>query len=227
MNKKKVSLLILFVLLAFIGTGQFGFGGCQCPTIPILTYEYKIPYFTANNFTANNIDLTNLNDVDRIALFCYVEVEYYDAQGNALVGSTERRYLAELIRGETVFGEEVNMPPSLDAVNNFKLDAMQLNIPSNAVKAKVKFHVGAHYLLNDLTSDHYDDDDGIEAYARNFSLGFNKLTGWTKIEEDTEDVHYFEAEIMQGETLHGKFIGGHQFDTDQGYVTFSAEVALK
>jgi len=32
---------------------------------------------------------------------------------------------------------------------------------------------------------------------------------------------------MSDGTLHGKFIGGDQFDSDQGYVTFSAEVALK
>ncbi|MCX7794979.1 MAG: hypothetical protein N2380_00430 [bacterium] len=221
MSKKKLSLLLLLVLLGFIVMGQFG--GCQCPLIPFLTYEYKIPYFTANN-----IDLTNLNNVDRIALFCFVEVEYYDAQNNLISNKTERKDLAKLIRGSTVFGDPVIMPPSPDAVNNFKPDTMQLNIPSNAVKAKVKFHVGAHYLLNDLNPPSYqDDDDGIEAYAKNFYLGFNKITGWTKIEEDTAGVHHSVSEVMSDGTLHGKFIGGHEYDIDQGFVTFSAEVALK
>jgi hypothetical protein len=32
---------------------------------------------------------------------------------------------------------------------------------------------------------------------------------------------------MSDGTLHGKFIGGHEEEIDQGYVTFSAEVALK
>jgi hypothetical protein len=40
-------------------------------------------------------------------------------------------------------------------------------------------------------------------------------------------VHTAIAEIMNDGTLHGKFIGGHEFDIDQGYVTFFAEVALK
>lgn len=220
MLRRKLSLLILLVLLGFMATGQFG--GCQCPTIPILAYEYKIPYFTANN-----IDLTNLNNVDRVALFCYVEVEYYDVQNNVINNSTERKDLAKLIRGDTVFGEPVEQFPSSDAINNFKKDTMQLNIPSNAVKAKVKFHVGAHYLLNDLTTDHWDNDDGIEAYAKNFYLGLNKVTGWTKIEEDTEGVHEVTSEIMSDGTLHGKFIGGDTPEIDQGFVTFAAEVALK
>jgi hypothetical protein len=60
-----------------------------------------------------------------------------------------------------------------------------------------------------------------------FSFGINQVTGWTKIQEDTEGVHTAIAEIMSDGTLYGKFIGGHEFDIDQGYVTFSAEVALK
>ena len=219
MIRKKLSVMLLFVLLAFIGTGQFGLGGCQCPLIPVLTYEYKVPYCTANN-----IVITNPLEVDRIALFCYVEVEYYDAQNNLIENSTQRKDLVKIIRG---FGEEANIPPSPDAINNYKKDAMSLNIPSNAVKAKVKFHVGAHYLLNDLTTDHWDDDDGIEAYAKNFFLGINQVTGWTKTEEDTEGVYTAIAELMTDGTLHGKFIGGHQYDIDQGYVAFSAEVSLR
>lgn len=217
---RKRFLLVLLVFLAFTAMGQFG--GCQCPVIPMLSYEYKIPYFTANN-----IDLTNPNNVDRIALFCFVEVEYYDSQNNLLQANTERKYLAELIRGDTVFGGEVASPPNPNAVNNFMSDFMSLNIPSNAVKAKIKFHVGAHYLLNDLAEGPNDDDDGIEAYAKNFYLGFNKITGWEKEEEDTDGVHTAIAEIMTDETLHGKFIGGHEYDIDQGYVTFSAEVPLR
>ncbi len=187
----------------------------------MLSFEYKIPYFTANN-----IDLTNLNNVDRIALFCFVEVEYYDSQNNLLQNNTERRYLARLVKnipGEQVFEQY----PNPAAISNFIKDAMQLNIPSNAVKAKIKFHVGAYYLLNDLTNDHWDDDDGIEAYARDFYLGFNKITGWIKAEEDNEGVHTAIAEIMSDGTLHGKFIGGDEYDIDQGYVTFSAEVPLR
>ncbi len=216
---RKRLLLILLVFLAFTAMGQFG--GCQCPVIPMLSFEYEIPYFTANN-----IDLTNLNNVDRIALFCFVEVEYYDSQNNLLQNNTERRYLARLVKnipGEQVFEQY----PNPAAISNFIKDAMQLNIPSNAVKAKIKFHVGAHYLLNDLTNDHWDDDDGIEAYARDFYLGFNKITGWIKAEEDNEGVHTAIAEIMSDGTLHGKFIGGDEYDIDQGYVTFSAEVPLR
>lgn len=221
MFRKKLSLLVLFVLLAFIGTGQFGSSGCQCPTIPLLTYEYKVPYCTFNN-----IDLTNPNNIDRIALFSYVEVEYYDAQNNPIDTATQRKDLVKIIRGDTVFGGEAMQLPSPNAVNNFKIDTMQLNIPSNAVKAKVKFHVGAHYLLNDLTTDNWDDDDGIEAYAKNFYLGLTQVTGWTKIDEDIEGVHYYASEIVDG-TLHGKFIGGDTPNIDQGFVTFSADVALK
>jgi len=222
MVRKKLSIMLLFVLLAFIGTGQFGLGGCQCPLFPVLTYEYKVPYCTANN-----IVITNPSEVDRIALFCYVEVEYYDAQNSLIENSIQRKDLVKIIRGDTVFNEEANIPPSPDAINNYKIDAINLNIPSNAVKARIKFHVGAHYLLNDLTTDHWDDDDGIEAYAKNFYLGINQVTGWTKIEEDTVGVHTAIAEIMSDGTLHGKFIGGHEEEIDQGYVTFSAEVALK
>lgn len=217
---RKRFLLILLVFLAFTAMGQFG--GCQCPVIPMLSFEYKIPYFTANN-----IDPTNLNNVDRIALFCFVEVEYYDSQNNLLQNNTERRYLARLVRGSTDFGGEVTDPPNPNAINSFMRDFMSLNIPSNAVKAKIKFHIGAHYLLNDLTNDHWDNDDGIEAYAKNFYLGFNKITGWEEEEKDTYGVHTAIAEIMTDETLHGKFIGGHEYDIDQGYVTFSAEVPLR
>ncbi len=220
MFKRKISLFTLLVLLAFIGTGQFGTSGCGCPLIPILVYEYKVPYLTAN------IISTTHPQVDRIALFCYVEVEYYDSQNNLLPNNTQRKDIVKIIRGDTVFGEEANILPPEGISNTFKSGAMQLNVPSNAVKAKVKFHVGAHYLLNDLTTDHWDDDDGIEAFATNFFLGITPVTGWNKIEEDTEGVHYSEVGILDG-TLHGKFIGGDTSGIDQGYVTFAAEVALE
>lgn len=148
MFKRRISLFVLLVLLAFIGTGQFGVSGCGCPLIPMLVYEYKIPYLTANNISVTH------PEVDSIALFCYVQVEYYDSQDNPLTANTQRKDIVKIIKGSTVFGEEANILPPGGISNTFKADAMQLNVPSNAVKAKVKFHVGAHYLLNDLTTDH-------------------------------------------------------------------------
>lgn len=217
MFKRKISLLVLLALLAFIGTGQFGTSGCGCPLIPMLVYEYKVPYLTFNN-----------PEPDRIALFCYTEIEYYDSQDNLLEDYTQRRDLVKIIIGDTGFGEQATILPPHGISNEFRSDAIRLNIPTNAVKAKVKFHVGAHYLLNDYNPpDYVDNDDGIEAFARNFFLGINQLTGWEKEEEDLEGVHQAVAEIMSDGTLHGKFIGGHEHDIDQGRVTFVAWVALQ
>lgn len=212
MFKRKIHLLILLALLAFIGTGQFGTSGCGCPLIPMLVYEYKVPYLTFNN-----------NPPDRIEIYSYVEIEYYDAQNNPLTNDTQKKDLVKIIRG---FGDQ-DSSISCGISNNFRQDAIQLNIPTNAVRARIKFHVGAHFLLDELATDFWDDDDGIETSARNFFLGITKVTGWEKIEEDTGGVHYAVSEIMPDGTLHGKFIGGHEYNIDQGYVTFGTWVALK
>ena len=76
---------------------------------------------------------------------------------------------------------------------------MQLNIPNNAVKAKILIHVGGQT---------------------------TKVTGWEITDSDIDGVFDPVAEITPDDILHGKFIGADPHDVDQGLVTFVAEVAL-
>jgi|YelNatPaOPRAMG01_1025707.scaffolds.fasta_scaffold17762_3 hypothetical protein len=211
--RKKIPLAIFLVILAFIATGQTGlFSGCQC-VLPVLSYQYEVPYCTANNPSP-----------DRVLLLSYVKVEYYDAQNQLLSGSDEK-YLVKVARGSVGVEPSEQFPPS-DAINNFKSDTLSLNIPNNAVKAKVTFSVQGHYLLDDTASNYYDPDDGIEAYLKNIYLGTTKVTGWTIASSDTSGVFQAVAEITSDGTLHGKFIGADTHNIDQGFVDFVAEVPL-
>ena len=210
--RKKISLGILLVLLGLIATGQAGTSGCQCgPSPSTLSYEYKVPYCTANN------------ENDRVALLCYIEVHYYDAQ-DAEIGKV-RKDLVKVIRGDTIFGELSEQFPPVGAVNLFKRDSVQLNIPDSAVKAKVIFHVGGYYLLDD-NGNAADQDDGIEALLKNVYLGTNKVTGWEIASYDDIGIYQYMGTIEDDGTLWGKIIGGKVILLDQGFVTFSAEVPL-
>ena len=217
MKRKKISLGIFLVLLGLIATGQVGTSGCQCPGPtpsgpPAFSYDYKVPYCTANN-----------GENDRVALFCYVEVLYYDAQDNK-IGTGYKKDLVKVIRGSTLLGEPSEQFPPADAIDNFKRESFQLNIPDSAVKAKVNFHVGAHYLLNDgVGADH---DDGIEALLKNVYVGNDKVTGWDIGELDYEGVDECVHEIGSDGTLRGRIVGGGTSGIDQGFVTFFAEVPL-
>jgi len=217
MFRKKLSLLVLLILLAFIGTGQFGLGGCQC-NLPLLIYKYHIPYCVANN-----------ESPDRIAIFAYIELQPYDSQNNPC-GSPQRKYLVLVHRGDTVFYPSIPHAEMFVNTTDYKQGEFLVEIPRDAVKAQIIFHVGAHYLLNDNAENDNagnDEDDGIEAYLKDIYLLEKKVTGWTIIDSDLYGVYQATAEILPNEVLHGKFIGGHEYDIDQGYVTFAAEVALK
>lgn len=212
MIRKKISLGILLVLLGLIATGQAGTSGCQCgPSPSSLSYDYKVPYCTADN------------ENDRVALLCYIEVHYYDSQ-DAEIGKV-RNDLVKVIRGDTIFGELSEQFPPASAVNFFKRDSVQLNIPDSAVKAEVIFHVGAHYLLDD-NGDAVDQNDGIEALLKNVYLGTNKVTGWEVASYDNLGVYEYIGTIEEDETLRGRIVGGEMMLIDQGFVTFSAEVPL-
>jgi len=130
-----------------------------------------------------------------------------------------------VIRGDTIFGELSEQFPPASAVNFFKRDSVQLNIPDSAVKAEVIFHVGAHYLLDD-NGDAVDQNDGIEALLKNVYLGTNKVTGWEVASYDDIGIYQYIGTIEDDGTLWGKIIGGKVILLDQGFVTFSAEVPL-
>ncbi len=130
-----------------------------------------------------------------------------------------------MIRGDTIFGELSEQFPPASAVNFFKRDSVQLNIPDSAVKAEVIFHVGAYYLLDD-NGDAVDQNDGIEALLKNVYLGTNKVTGWEVASYDNLGVYQYIGTIEEDETLRGRIVGGEMMLVDQGFVTFSAEVPL-